>query len=74
MSSDYFGFPMTVIRTHSLHMILQAVYVLSERRATAVVEYFCAFNVSQDDSFNSKNASVIGLLDIYGFEVFQNNR
>lgn len=38
------------------------------------VEYFCALNVSQDDSFNSKNASVIGLLDIYGFEVFQNNR
>uniref|UniRef100_A0A672QYM2 Unconventional myosin-Ic n=1 Tax=Sinocyclocheilus grahami TaxID=75366 RepID=A0A672QYM2_SINGR len=27
----------------------------------------------KDDSFNSKNASVIGLLDIYGFEVFQNN-
>uniref|UniRef100_A0A4W4F588 Myosin motor domain-containing protein n=1 Tax=Electrophorus electricus TaxID=8005 RepID=A0A4W4F588_ELEEL len=25
------------------------------------------------DKFNSKNASVIGLLDIYGFEVFQNN-
>ncbi|XP_036419693.1 myosin Ic, paralog b isoform X1 [Colossoma macropomum] len=27
----------------------------------------------KDDSFSSKNASVIGLLDIYGFEVFQNN-
>ncbi|XP_056127040.1 myosin Ic, paralog b isoform X1 [Rhinichthys klamathensis goyatoka] len=27
----------------------------------------------KDDSFNSKNASVIGLLDIYGFEVFQIN-
>lgn len=26
----------------------------------------------QDDS--NKNFSVIGLLDIYGFEVFQNNR
>lgn len=27
----------------------------------------------KDDSFNNKNASVIGLLDIYGFEVFQIN-
>ncbi|XP_056330359.1 myosin Ic, paralog b isoform X2 [Danio aesculapii] len=27
----------------------------------------------KDESFSSKNASVIGLLDIYGFEVFQNN-
>ncbi|XP_030631998.1 myosin Ic, paralog b isoform X3 [Chanos chanos] len=27
----------------------------------------------KDSSFSSKNASVIGLLDIYGFEVFQNN-
>ncbi|TRY88037.1 hypothetical protein DNTS_000034 [Danionella cerebrum] len=27
----------------------------------------------KEESFSSKNASVIGLLDIYGFEVFQNN-
>ena len=65
------------IETISCVMILSSYHY---RKTVCVLEFSIQIDkemtlflfLQQDDSF--KNYSVIGLLDIYGFEVFQNNR